>query len=54
MDFFLLTPLQLAESDTELNALKTMVNNTVTFFYPGESSSNVRAPQMLDSLPTRS
>jgi hypothetical protein len=31
-----------------------MVNNTVAFFYPGESSSNARAPQMLDSLPSRS
>jgi hypothetical protein len=31
-----------------------MVNNVVTFFYPGESSSNARAPQMLDSLPSRS
>jgi hypothetical protein len=25
------------------------VNNTVAFFYPGESSSTVRTPQMLDS-----
>jgi hypothetical protein len=31
-----------------------MVDNAMAFFYPGESSSRTRAPQMLDSLPTRS
>jgi hypothetical protein len=31
-----------------------MVNNAVTFFYPGESFSNTRAPHMLDSLPSQS
>jgi hypothetical protein len=31
-----------------------MVDNAVAFVYPGESSSGTRAPQMLDSLPTRS
>jgi hypothetical protein len=31
-----------------------MVDNAMTFFYPGVSSSGTRAPQMLDSLPTRS
>jgi hypothetical protein len=31
-----------------------MVDNTVAFFYPGESSSGARTPQMLDSLPMRS
>jgi hypothetical protein len=31
-----------------------MVDNVMAFFYPGESSSKTRAPQMLDSLPTRS
>jgi hypothetical protein len=31
-----------------------MVDNVMAFFYPGESSSRTRAPQMLDSLPTRS
>jgi hypothetical protein len=31
-----------------------MVDNTVAFFCPGESSSRTQAPQMLDSLPTRS
>jgi hypothetical protein len=31
-----------------------MVNNTIAFFYPGEFSSNARAPQMLDSLLSRS
>jgi hypothetical protein len=31
-----------------------MVDNAVAFFYPSESSSETRAPQMLDSLPTRS
>jgi hypothetical protein len=54
MDFFLLSPLRLVESDVQLNALKAMVNNAVAFFYPGESSSNARTPQMLDYLPTRS
>jgi hypothetical protein len=54
MDFFLLSPLRLPESDAELNSLKAMVNNAVAFFYPGESSSKVRPPQMLDSLPTQS
>jgi hypothetical protein len=41
---FLMTPLQLAESDAELNALKVMVDNVVAFFYPSESSSEVCAP----------
>jgi hypothetical protein len=31
-----------------------MVDNAVAFFYPGETSSKVCAPQMLDSLPMRS
>jgi hypothetical protein len=31
-----------------------MVDNVMAFFFPGESSSGTRAPQMLDSLPTRS
>jgi hypothetical protein len=31
-----------------------MVDNAVAFFYTGESSSRTPAPQMLDSLPTRS
>jgi hypothetical protein len=39
-----LTPLRLAESDAELNALKAMVKNVVAFFYPGESASEVCAP----------
>jgi hypothetical protein len=30
-----------------------MVDNTVAFFYLGESSSRARSPQMLDNLPTR-
>jgi hypothetical protein len=30
-----------------------MVDNTIAFFYPGESSSGA-PPQMLDSLPSRS
>jgi hypothetical protein len=30
------------------------VGNPVAFFYPGESSSEARTPQMLDSLPMRS
>jgi hypothetical protein len=54
MDFFLLSPLRLAESDAELNALKAMVNNAVAFFYLDKSSSNTHAPQMLDSLLTQS
>jgi hypothetical protein len=31
-----------------------MVENAVAFFYPGESSAGMCAPQMPDSLPTRS
>jgi hypothetical protein len=31
-----------------------MVDNAIAFFYPGESSTGTHAPQMLDSLPTRS
>jgi hypothetical protein len=53
-DIFWLTSLQLAESDAELNALKVMVDNAISFFYPSESSSGSRAPQMLDSLLTGS
>jgi hypothetical protein len=49
-----LTSLWLIESDAKINALKVMVDNVVTLFYPCESSSRTRAPQMLDSLPTRS
>jgi hypothetical protein len=52
--FSLLTPLWLIESDVELNALKAMVENTFSFFYPSDSSTITQAPQMLDSLPTRS
>jgi hypothetical protein len=52
MDFFLLSLLRLTESDAKLNVQKAMVNNVVAFFYPGKSSSNARAPQMLDSLPS--
>jgi hypothetical protein len=48
-----LTLLRLAETDDELNALKAMVDNAIAFFYSGESS-RACAPQMLDSLPTRS
>jgi hypothetical protein len=51
---FMSNPLQLAESDAELNALKAMVENVIAFFYPGKSSSATWAPQMLDSLPSRS
>jgi hypothetical protein len=54
LDFFLLFPLQLTESDAELNTLREMVNNALAFFYPGESSSIARAPLMLDSLSSRS
>jgi hypothetical protein len=31
-----------------------MMENEITFFYLGESSIGTHAPQMLDSLPTRS
>jgi hypothetical protein len=31
-----------------------MVESAVSFFYPSDSSSVVRGPQMLDNLPTRS
>jgi hypothetical protein len=40
--------------DAKLNALKAMVDNAMAFFFLGESSSGRRAPQMLDSLLTRS
>jgi hypothetical protein len=30
-----------------------MVENSIALFYPGESSAEMRAPQMLDSLPSR-
>jgi hypothetical protein len=46
----LLTPLRLAE----LNTLKAMVEKAVAFFYPNDSSSAARAPQLLDGLPTQS
>jgi hypothetical protein len=54
VDFFLLSQLQLTESDAELNTLKAMVNNVVALFYPGKSSFNAHAPQMLDGLPSLS
>jgi hypothetical protein len=50
----LLTPLLLVESDNKLKALKAMVENAVTFFYPGDFSTSARAPQMLNGLPTQS
>jgi hypothetical protein len=50
----LLIPLQLTETDAELNALYAMVENTVSFFYPSDSSTTSRAPQMLDSPLTQS
>jgi hypothetical protein len=50
----LLTLLRLIELDAELNALKAMVDNVVPFFYPGESSSATRTPQVLDSLSNHS
>jgi hypothetical protein len=31
-----------------------MVKNAIAFFYPGESFTRTCAPQMLDSLPSRS
>jgi hypothetical protein len=49
-----LTLFRLAESDAELNALKVMVENVFAFFYPNDFSTAVWAPQMLDSLLTRS
>jgi hypothetical protein len=54
VDFILLTPLRLTESNAKLNALKAMVNNAVAFFYPGDSSFDAHAPQMLDCLSSRS
>jgi hypothetical protein len=54
LNHFLTGLLRLTESDAELNTLKVMADSTITFFYPGESSSKVHAPQMLDNLPTRS
>jgi hypothetical protein len=54
VDFILLSPLRLTESNAKLNALKAMVNNVVAFFYPGDSSFDAHAPQMLDCLLSRS
>jgi hypothetical protein len=54
LDSFFLFPLQLAKFDAELNTLRARVNNAITYFYPGESFSDARAPQLLDSLPSRS
>jgi hypothetical protein len=48
----LLTLLQLTNIDAKPNTLKAMVENTIAFFYPGDSSTADRAPQMLDGLPT--
>jgi hypothetical protein len=31
-----------------------MVENVIAFFYPGESSTGTRAPQMLENLSSRS
>jgi hypothetical protein len=49
-----LTPVQLVESDAKLYALKAMVENAIVLFYPSDSSTFARGPQMLDGLPTRS
>jgi hypothetical protein len=43
-----------AESVAELKALKTIAENVVPYFYPQDSEITRRAPQLLDSLPTRS
>jgi hypothetical protein len=51
---FLIDPASTRRIDAKLNTLKAMVDNTIAFFYPGESSSDTRAPQMLGSLPNRS
>jgi hypothetical protein len=37
-----------------LNALKAILANSVAFFYPNDPSTVARAPQLLDSLLTRS
>jgi hypothetical protein len=34
-----LTPIQIAESDVEVNTLKAIVEKVVSFFYPSYSSS---------------
>jgi hypothetical protein len=52
--FLLSIPLRVTEIDAEFNALKVMVENTVAFFYLGDSSTVDWAPQVLDSLPTHS
>jgi hypothetical protein len=54
VDFILLSPLRLTESNAKLNALKAMVNNAVAFFYPGDSSFDAHTPQMLDCLLSQS
>jgi hypothetical protein len=50
----LLTLLQLIDVDVKLNILKAMVEKTVAFFYPNDSSIADRAPQLLDGLLIRS
>jgi septal ring factor EnvC (AmiA/AmiB activator) len=50
----LVIPLRLAQTEAELNALKAMVENAVSFFYPNDTSLAARAPLLLDGLPTRS
>jgi hypothetical protein len=49
-----LTLFRLAESDPVLITLKAMVEIAVAFVYPNDSYTAIRAPQMLDSLPTQS
>jgi hypothetical protein len=49
----LLIPIQIIESDAELNNWKRMVKKVVLFFYPKEPSSDARTPQLLDGLPNR-
>jgi hypothetical protein len=52
--FILLSLLWLTDFDTNLNTLNAMVENTVAFFYPDDSSTIAQAPQILDGLPTQS
>jgi hypothetical protein len=51
--YTLLTPIQIVESNVELNTLKVMVKKAVSFFYLKDPSSDARTLQLLDGLSNR-
>jgi hypothetical protein len=44
----------LASAEAELRTLKVIDENVVAYFYPQNSDTTSRAPELLDMLPTRS